>query len=64
MKKFKIHLSVECVGTAELEAASEKQAMEKMKQIVQNGQLDVGMLKPLFFKGAVDKDSMRFESLI
>ena len=63
MKKFKVHLSVESVGVAEVEAESEEAAMKQIKEIVQAGKLNVEALHPLFFKAAVDADIMRFESL-
>ena len=62
-KKYKIHLSVECIGVAEIDAKSEKDALLKMKQHVQDKEINIMALHPLSFKGAIENDVMDYVDL-
>lgn len=62
-KKYKVHLSVECIGVAEIDAKSEEDALKQVKDIVQAGKFNVMALHPLYYKGAVEKDIMEYVDL-
>lgn len=62
-KSYKVHISVESIGVAEVEAESEEDALKQVKDIVQAGKFNVMALHPLYYKGAVEKDIMEYVDL-
>jgi hypothetical protein len=62
-KKYKVHLSVECIGVAEIDAKSEEEALMKMKKLVQDREINIMALHPLYFRGAIENDVMDYVDL-
>lgn len=62
-KKYKVHLSVECIGVAEIDAKSEEDALLKLKKLVQDKEINIRALRPLSFRGAIENDVMDFVDL-